>query len=52
MLYEKVPWAGMSWSEIQNSGFKALLEKHLVKLTALKGAEKTAEYLRYLKSGV
>lgn len=47
----KVPWAGKTWAEIERHHM-GQLEQHLVELTALKGKERAAEYLRYLKCGM
>lgn len=47
-----VPWCGLTWQQIQDQGFTAKIEQHLVELTRLKGKEHAEGYLRYLKNGI
>lgn len=46
-----VPWSGMSWGEIERQGLVGQVEAHVAELASLKGEDKAAEYLKFLKGG-
>ena len=44
-----VPWYGKTWHDIK-AHYMPALEQHLIDLTAAKGKERAADYLKYLQT--
>lgn len=48
---KSVPWAYMSWKQIEDRGFMPKVEEHLAQITREHGEQRADEYLHFLKTG-